>query len=265
MATTRPYLALIQNSVKDDGIYFEEIAPNYLYRAVRGEQSFLMHDVEVGLNNSAAAKLAMSKSGTYEVLRHSQIPAVEHIFLMNNFSRFSNSDAFSLAKDQFFQWGKCVVLKDDHGSQGSNVYKITTVEELEERLHELFRIQVHGAAISPYYETTYEYRIATLLGEPKIFLAKERTTSWKHNLIGGAKAKDVPTEKLPEIARLAKRTAKALELDFCTVDVLDTIRGLFVLEVNEQVMLDEYSKNDPKRQKQVSNLYREAILTRFKK
>jgi glutathione synthase/RimK-type ligase-like ATP-grasp enzyme len=264
VATNRPYLSLIQSSVKSDGVYFEEISPNYLYRSILGNKSFIMHDIEVGLNNSAAAKIAMSKSGTFETLRHFQIPAIEHVFLMNNNSRFSKSDSFELAKTLFYQWGKKVVLKQDNGSQGHNVYKITTMEELVTCLQTLFSLNVDGA-ISPFNEATYEYRIVTLENEPKLFLAKERTTSWKHNLIGGALSKDVPEDKIPLLTAIASNASLALELDFCTVDILETSNGLFVLEINEQVMLDEFCKNDKERQEKVAQLYREAIIKRFEK
>lgn len=262
MAKSRPYLSLIQNSVISDGVSFEEVAPNFLYRAILDDKSFLMHDVEIGLNNSAAAKTAMSKSGTFDTLSYFQVPAIEHIFLMNTNSRFTMSDAFEIAKKRFYQWNENVVLKQDNGSQGNNVYKITTLAELEEKLHYLFNMNVNGV-ISPYLPSTYEYRIVTLNKEPKLFLAKERTTSWKHNLISGALSIDVPEEKIPLLSDLANKAAMALELDFCTVDILETATGLFVLEINEQVMLDEYCKNDTLRQQKVAAIYREAILTRF--
>ncbi|MCT8139587.1 hypothetical protein H1D32_18890 [Anaerobacillus sp. CMMVII] len=264
MTTNRPYLNLIQHSVKNDGVSFEEIVPNYLYRAILGEKSFLMHDVEVGLNNSAAAKTAMSKSGTYETLKYYDIPAIEHAFLMNTSSRFSKNDSFELAKQLFSQWNKKVVVKQDNGSQGNNVYKVTSIEELIKCLKLLFQLGVN-ASISPYEEATYEYRIVTLASKPKLFLGKQRTTSWKHNLISGAIAIDIPDEQAPQLATLANKAASALELDFCTVDILQTSRGLHVLEINEQVMLDEYCKNNPDRQRKVADVYREAVLRRFKK
>ncbi len=262
MPTNRPYLSLIQHSVTADGVTFEEISANYLYRAIMNDKSFLMHDVEVGLNNSAAAKVSMSKSGTYATLHHAKVPAVEHFFLMNTNSRFNQTNSIELARKLFDRWNKTVVIKQDNGSQGNNVFKVSTLHELEERLQFLFDREVH-ASISPYKEATYEYRIVMLNRQPRLFLAKERTTSWKHNLISGAKSIDVTEHLIPQLSELAKNATEAVELEFCTVDILDTTDGLFVLEVNEQVMLDEYSKNNQMRQEKVAQIYREAILTRF--
>ncbi len=266
MMTKRRYLALIQQSVNKDDISFEEIATDYLYRAHLKQdlKSFIMHDVEIGLNNASAAKVAMSKSATYATLKREKIPAIEHVFIMNSNSRFISGDSFQLARELFYQWGETVVLKQDNGSQGNNVYKISDIVELNKQLQSIFSLQAN-ASISPYYEAIFEYRIVTLLGEPKLLLAKERTRSWKHNLISGALSKDVEPTKIPQLSEIASKVAKAMELDFCSIDILETTSGLRVLEVNEQVMLDEYCKNNENREEKVAQLYREAFLERFKR
>lgn len=262
LALNRPYLALIQRSVQKDGVYFEEITENYLYKAHFKDKAFIMHDVEIGLNNSSSAKIAISKSGTYEALCHSNIPAVQHLFLMNSNSRFNKIDPLQLATNLFYEWDETVVLKQDNGSQGNNVYKITSQSQLEECMQKLFQLNVHGA-ISPYKEALNEYRVVMLNGHPKLLLGKQRTTSWKHNLINGARSFDVPPENIPLLSGIAQMAATALQLRFCTVDILETREGLLVLEINEQVMLDEYCKQHPERQKKVEEIYREAILLRF--
>lgn len=262
--TYRPYLALIQASVQKDQVTFEEISPDYIYRVKKEKKSFLMHDVEVGLNNSASMKIARSKSGTYSVLHKANIPVVEHRFLLNQSSRFSNSNSFQLAKNLFHSFNENVVLKQDDGSQGKNVFQINSAHELELHLESLFSLQLN-ACLSPFFPSTYEYRTIVLNEKARLFFAKERTNSWKHNLIGGSRSTDVPEALIPILSKMATDTAHALELDFCSVDILDTPNGLLVLEVNEQVMLDEYVKGNSNRKEKVAAIYREAILERFKR
>jgi len=67
---------MVHHSVQSLGIIFEEITPNFVYRAIHGSKSFVMVDTEIGLNNSASTLIAMSKSLTYDVLRKSSVPAV---------------------------------------------------------------------------------------------------------------------------------------------------------------------------------------------
>ncbi|MCA0991398.1 ATP-grasp domain-containing protein [Pseudalkalibacillus hwajinpoensis] len=258
----RPYLEMIKNSALKDGVTFEEIEPNYLHHVKKGKLSFIMYDVDIGLNNSTSTKLASSKSGTFEALKHAEIPAIEHFFLINNKSRFCQDNPFNLAKELFEKFNNTIVLKPDNGRQGNNVFKITNLSQLEEKLNHIFSLEVN-AVLSPYFESNLEYRIVTLGNIPKIYFAKERTYNWKHNLIKGALPKKVESEKIPILDNLAKKAAKTLQLDFCTVDILETSEGFKVLEINEQVMLEQYSKKDPDFKSQVSKLYNEALLHRF--
>ncbi|WP_026671771.1 ATP-grasp domain-containing protein [Alkalihalobacterium bogoriense] len=260
--TTRRYLSLIQQSVQKDGVTFKEIVPDYLYVAQKDNDSFLMHDVEIGLNNSASMKIAQSKSATYSVLAAHKVPAIEHVFLRNTLSRFATDDPIHQGRQWYSKWNQKVVVKPDTGAQGNHVYKIDVPEELDQKINTIFSLE-YNVAISPFYEATYEYRIITLFQQPKLFIGKQRTTTWKHNLIGGAKPVAIAKPLQADLAVLAKKASTALQLDFCSIDILHTNNGLRVIEVNDQVMMDEYVKANPSVENEVAHVYREAILHRF--
>lgn len=261
--TTRPYLKMVHHSVHSLGITFEEITPNFVYRAVYGSKSFVMVDTEIGLNNSASTIIAMSKSLTYDVLHKGGVPAVEHIYLANPDARFSKSDPYLVAEHCFYEFNEQVVLKQDNGAQGNNVYKIHDINDLHQRLRELFTLQLN-ASIGPFYEAEIEYRVVTFKSQARVILGKKRVGSWKHNLINGAVAIEIEDKaKVEALSALAAETSKALGLDFCSVDILDTNQGLLVIEVNHKVMLDEYCKQNPSEVSALSALYREVLLQRF--
>ncbi|MEK4292167.1 ATP-grasp domain-containing protein [Paenibacillus sp. FSL R5-0914] len=263
--TTRPYLKMIQHSVTTSGITFEEVTPNFVYRATDGLKSFVMVDAEIGLNNSASTIIAMSKSLTYDVLHKANIPAVEHIYLPHPDSKFNNLNPYSLAERYFQTLNGVVVMKQDNGAQGNHVYKINEIADLHEKLDLLFSLQLNGA-MGPYYEAEIEYRIVTFNHQARVFLGKKRVRSWKHNLINGAIAIEVSDQaKRAALAALASETSKAMGLDFCSVDILETDQGLRVIEVNHKVMLDEYCKQNPSEVPALSDLYQEVILQRFEK
>lgn len=263
--TTRPYLKMIQHSVTTSGITFEEVTPNFVYRATDGLKSFVMVDAEIGLNNSASTIIAMSKSLTYDVLHKANIPAVEHIYLPHPDSKFNNLNPYSLAERYFQAFNGEVVMKQDNGAQGNHVYKINETADLHEKLDLLFSLQLNGA-IGPYYEAEIEYRIVTFNHQARVFLGKKRVRSWKHNLINGAVVIEVSDQaKRAVLAALASETSKAMGLDFCSVDILETDQGLRVIEVNHKVMLDEYCKQNPSEVPALSDLYQEVILQRFEK
>jgi len=255
-------LKMIHESVAHDGVSVEEVAADYVYRLRKGDRSFLMLDAEVGLNSSASAKIARSKSSTSEVLRRAGVPAVEHVFLPHPGRKYRNVEAHAAARDLFVRYGCRAVVKPDGGSQGKHVYKVDSLSGLEETLDNLFALE-HDAAISPFLESGLEYRVVTLCGQPKVLLGKRREQSWKHNLAQGARPVDVDARLTAPLADLAAAASEALGLDFCSVDILETSDGLLVLEVNDKVMLDHYLRTFPERVDQVSALYREAILTRF--
>ncbi|ASA25188.1 ATP-grasp domain-containing protein [Paenibacillus donghaensis] len=261
--TGRPYLSMIQRSVEAEGITFEAITPDYVYRVSCGGQSFVMVDAETGLNNSASAMLALSKSLTYDVLHAAGVPAVEHRYLANPNSRFSRSDDYQVAESCFRSFGQQVVLKQDDGAQGRHVYRIHTLAELTNTLDSLFALQLN-AAVGPYYEAELEYRIVTFNHEARVILGKRRGASWKHNLINGAVAVVIEDEaKHKALAELAAQASRAMGLAFCSIDILETGQGLLVIEVNPKVMLDEYCKQNPQRIPELAALYREVLLQRF--
>lgn len=263
--TTRPYLTMIQQSVKSLGITFEEITPNFVYRVTDGTHSFVMVDAEIGLNSSASTIIAMSKSLTYDVLQQGGVPAVEHLYLPHPDSRFISSDPYSLAEGSFYKCNGQVVVKQDNGAQGNHVYKVQELDDLHQKLDLLFSLQLNGA-IGPYYEAEVEYRIVTFNHQARVFLGKKRVHSWKHNLINGAVAIAVSDPaKREALAKLASETSKAMGLDFCSVDILETHQGLLVIEVNHKVMLDEYCKQNPNEVPSLSGLYKEVILQRFER
>ncbi|HET6871964.1 MAG TPA: hypothetical protein VFH42_03140, partial [Sporolactobacillaceae bacterium] len=162
--TTRPYVKMIQESVQEDGVLFDEITPDFVYRVREDNKtgaSFLMLDTEIGLNNSASAKIAISKSSAYSVLANAGVNAVPHVFLKNPNSRFTTKDPYLTAKEVFHQFNSHVVIKPDNGSQGEHVYKIADEERLTKKINDLFSLD-KDLAISPYFEAHLEYRVVTL-------------------------------------------------------------------------------------------------------
>ena len=90
---------------------------------------------------------------------------------------------------------------------------------------------------------------------------------WQHNLCRGAEAIPVPKDhpRYDEIHRLAVRTAKALDLGFASVDVIDVAgeTKLMVLEVNAGVMMENYVRQRPEDQETCHKIYEDAVCLMF--
>jgi glutathione synthase/RimK-type ligase-like ATP-grasp enzyme len=262
----RPFLSLIHEAGKAFGIQFFEIERNAVYRAEKNGKAFLMYNVDFGLNTTSAANIAASKSLTYSVLNKAGIPCVEHAFFLNPNSPYSTNDVQEEVEKFFQAYGPKIVVKPDNGLQGKDVNKVETLSQLHETMTQLFEKNLN-VALSPYYEADVEFRVVILKGEAKLSFAKEKLCSWKHNLTGGyAKAKEMDgysNDFVNELQNLAIQAAKALELNFCTVDILNTLEGIKVLEANSSVFLSEYMKTSEKAKQQAFQLYQDAFRAVF--
>lgn len=225
-----------------------------------------MTDAELGLNPSSASALALSKSAASDALRADGVPCVEHVFLPHPGYRFGRGgDAYLRAEATFAGFGGDAVVKPDDGAQGRHVYRVRSPEELREALRAVFALERH-AAISPYREAELEYRIVVLAGEARVWVGKRRSGSWKHNLAEGARSVEVPIAVRERLSPLAVRGAAALDMVFCSVDILDTAQhGPLVIEINHKVMLGDHYKQHPEREAELSALYRDAIALRFER
>lgn len=84
---------------------------------------------------------------------------------------------------------------------------------------------------------------------------------WKHNLGLGAEAEVV---EYAEIGALAVRAAKSLNMNFCSVDIIEVDgEGLMVLEVNSGVMMDSFLSSSEDNWKIAKSIYTDAILSLF--
>lgn len=91
--------------------------------------------------------------------------------------------------------------------------------------------------------------------------------SWKFNLSGGAQIIDVTGyEKVEDIKKLAIKAAKAVNLEFGSVDVIETEDGkLYIMEINSGVMMEQFQVLYNNGRNIAKEIYKEAINLMFNK
>lgn len=89
--------------------------------------------------------------------------------------------------------------------------------------------------------------------------------SWKHNLAGGATAKDLEKGELyDKIEKIALKSAKAVDAEFVTVDIIKTTNNeLLVMEVNSSIGASIYASTVEGGYEFVKNMYKDAFKTMF--
>lgn len=263
-----PYIAFLQSCGKEEGYKFKPLVEDYLYLVEKDGIEWAMCGSDFGLNLINASAIMKSKSNTYLLLKNYNVPAVEHEFIINptnSFYDFKKIGSYEKAKEF---WGKYknqkIVVKSDTGGSGNNVFLVDNEKDFYRTLIELFQLG-KDVSISPFYESTFEYRVVLLNQNVKLVYGKERTNNWKHNLQQGGNVIEEIDEKLKkEIIELATKSATVLDANYCTVDILHTDKGLKVIEVNSVVVLEKYRQSNKRREKNAKNIIHQAFEERHK-
>lgn len=141
----------------------------------KGTRRHLVFGYDLGLNGSAAAKIANDKGATFDVLRAAGLAAVEHrVFLHPRFLDFVPVDGnWTRLLAAFEAFGHDAVLKDNEGTGGMEVFRVRNRTELEQRALGLFQI-ARSLAISPFLPIRDETRLVMIDGECVLAYAKHR-------------------------------------------------------------------------------------------
>lgn len=214
----------------------------------RGGHRHMVMGYDLGLNTSSAMRIANDKGATFDVLRGEGLPAVEHrVFLHPRFAEFLPTDGTWPSLIAAFEaFGRDAVLKDNEGTGGTEVYRVGSQAELEQRALSLMQIG-RSMALSPFLAVESERRFIMLEDEPLFAYGKERQAGeWRHNLGHGAKPGQIdPLDRgQVEYLALAREAMRALTLRFASIDLVTVAGKPMVLEANAGVMLEVASRPD---------------------
>jgi len=88
--------------------------------------------------------------------------------------------------------------------------------------------------------------------------------SWKHNLAHGAVAHIVSDKALvEELSELAAKASDALNIRFASVDIVRTVDGYRILEINSGVMMEHFASSSDENYAKAKSIYKEAVDLMF--
>ena len=276
MASNRKnFTKLIRTIAEEEGMQITGFSGDWSFRLEKDGKVRYTVGYHFPLNLASVKELCQDKCLTYEVLTAAGVPAAEHLFFPNPASVAGiDRDAAWNRAVSLLREGKEVVVKNNYGTGGNQVYRVKTEEELEETVNTVYQ-RSYAASLSPFYEIREEYRVVMLDGEPRLTIRKERESrinekgekeylNWKHNLGQGATGIVVEDPAiLKKLYPIAKAAVEALGIRFCSADIIDTPEGLMVLEINAGVMLEHFSGQSPECFAKAKEIYRAAILAAF--
>lgn len=223
-----------------------------------GEEVYELLNYDIGLNTHQASMKAKDKSMCYEYLSKAGVPAIEHFLIKNPFS-FNKSDVEVTLGEVKRKYGLPLVVKQNDGGGGKNVFFVYNDEDLISTVAGLFKRNL-DVALSPFYELGIEYRCTVLYDEVLMWYGKEKSENQlKHNLSMGSRVVDVPKHLQEDLYIIAVKAVKALGLRFANVDIVETSEGLKVLEVNNTVTLKRVARCSDERKQEAIDVYVKAI------
>lgn len=170
IASLRRYAAL-------RGFELQLLSGDWVASLTKPGHRHLLMGYDLGLNRSAASRIASDKGATFDVLRAAGVPALEHrVFLHPRYLDFMPVDGnWTALLRSFADFSRDAVIKDNEGTGGMEVFRVRSLTELEQRAQQLFQI-ARGIALSPFVPIETETRFVMIDGDCVLAYAKERAT-----------------------------------------------------------------------------------------
>ena len=243
-----------------------------VYELKKGSKKIYIKGKNFGLNTALAASFSKNKAYTFEILRRNKVKSVPHYELYQPvfFSYFGDQvKRNNLRINAVIKTEKLpLVLKPAEGCKARDVYLVHSKRQLNKLMDKLF-IYEKNLVLSPFREIQHEYRVIILNSKVELVfdkVKKERVRRGK--LVFGAKAKIVKPDEKPykKLEAIAKKASKALGLDFCSVDIIDTEKeGLEVLEINSSVCLGKFGNQSQEHYDIAKSIYKKVFKKTCKK
>ena len=220
----------------------------------------------LGANSDAASAIAIDKVATSSLLETRGVAHIPHYL-------YYSSKMYSDEKQKLFEAVRAafkiadlhdgqpaIVIKPNCGTSGRDVRLAHSEQEAAE-IAEKVLVSNLSIAISPYYAAEAEYRCTYLNGEVRFLYRKIHTKDWRFNLHAGS-ASEVLDEKDPKyraVVELAIKAAKAIDINFAHIDIMEKDGQLAVLEINSAVTYAIFSKQHPECYDKLKSIYKDAI------
>lgn len=171
----RALTRILRRLCEPRGISITELGEGWILRLSRGPTLRHIHGYSFDLNPAATHAIACDKAATSEVLREANVPRVEHaLFLHPDMARYVRHPGnWPGMLHAFERCGRDVVIKDNTGTGGRDVFRARDLVSMEDAVLRLFS-RGSAVALSPFVEVQQETRLVLLDGACLAAYSKER-------------------------------------------------------------------------------------------
>jgi len=237
---------ILHELAKENGYAVTRIIDG-VYELKKGSKKVYIRGKNFGLNTSLAASFAKNKAQTFEILRRNGIKAVPHYELYQPalYALFGDQEKRNKKRiNAIIKKEKLpLVVKPAEGNKARGVSLVRSKRQINRAINDLF-ITENEVVLCPFRDIKHEYRTVILNGKVELIFDKVKPERIKHGkLVFGARAQKIEEsdKAYKKLEAIAKRAAKALGLDFATVDIIETENeGFEVLEINSSVCIGSF-------------------------
>lgn len=243
----------IDSLLEFDALFIRETTAvnNHTYRfAMKAESEGIP-----SIDDTTSMLRCCNKVYLQELLRNKRIKTPEGYFIYRR-----QSEIQTPSPDQY-----PLVLKVPDGSFSLGVYRVFDAEEFHSRLQDLFR-KTELVLVQEFVKSEYDWRIVILGGKPlvacKYYMAQGHWQIYNHAAKRYKEGPDecVPIEKVPKrVLSLALKAAALIGDGLYGVDLKETKKGVYVIEINDNPNLDAGVED-----KCLGDGLYEAIISHFK-
>ncbi len=197
MSSEKPFFKIMDEICEEKKIKQEIISYGWITKLQKENISKYIIGYQFDLNSAISYNIAGDKFATFEVLKSSDIPTIEHRMIFNPQTRtkYYQNKFLNEAKELLKQNNNKLVIKANDSCKGKDVHFCTNEEEIEKVVEKLFEEKNDTLSACPYIDISYEYRAIYLCGEI-VYIYKKK----KPYIIGDGKktVRELISEKFSE-------------------------------------------------------------------
>lgn len=158
------------------GIKCSLLSKDWIFMLEKDNKTRFLAGYKSSLNDHALGCVIDDKYALYDVLKQKGLPTAEYNIVYGeqvteDYAQGCNS--FKYVKDYFNQHNFEIVLKPNDGTCGRDVYKITDINDLDNKYNKLTK-KYFSINMGPFYHIKNEYRFIMLNGEVKLAYMKNK-------------------------------------------------------------------------------------------
>lgn len=157
---------IIDEICEEEGIKSFRLADNWIHVLEKNGKTRYMSGYKFDLNGQGLGYIIDDKYAFYELLVSKEFPSIKYYMISDNYDKEEITKLFN-------EYNKEVVVKDNFGTCGKNVYYVNDIVELFKVIDRLLE-KCAIVVMCPFYKIKTEYRSIVVNNEVKLVYGKKR-------------------------------------------------------------------------------------------